>query len=57
MLKIAMSRPERADELTLAQRMLGGGEAPEARLESGAVRCVVPFEEFRVLRESLRDML
>src|SRR5713101_8210739 len=40
MLKIAMSCPERADELTLAQRMLGK-ESPEARLASGSVRCVV----------------
>src|SRR5712671_6501596 len=45
MLKIAMSCPERADELTLAQRMLGK-EAPEARLASGAVRCVLSFEDF-----------
>ena len=56
MLKIAMSCPERADELTLAQRMLGK-EAPEARLASGSVRCVVSFDEFSALRDCLEELV
>jgi MoxR-like ATPase len=56
MLKIAMSCPERADELMLAQRMLGK-EAPEARLASGAVRRVITVEEFSALRESLEELV
>ena len=56
LIKIAMSPPERADELSLAQRMLGK-EAPETRLASGAVRCVLSFDEFIALRESLEHLL
>src|SRR2546422_399763 len=56
LIKIAMSCPERADELSLAQRMLGK-EAPEIRLASGAVRCVLSFDEFIGLRESLEQIL
>jgi MoxR-like ATPase len=37
MLKITMSWPERAEELLLAQRMLGG-DAPEASLAAGTIQ-------------------
>src|SRR3954447_592115 len=40
MLKIAMSVPERAEELELAQRMLGA-DSPEEALAAGAVEAVI----------------
>src|SRR5436190_13183764 len=43
MLKISMTAPERADELTLARRMLGR-EAPEATLIAGGLQQVVTAE-------------
>ena len=53
LIKIAMACPERADEMSLAQRMLGK-EAPEAQLAHGAVRPVLGMdrsEERRVGKE------
>src|SRR6267142_1846388 len=49
LIKIAMACPERADEMALAQRMLGK-EAPEAQLTRGAVRPVLGMEAFVCLR-------
>src|SRR2546425_6646630 len=40
MLKISMNCPDRGEELTLAQRMLGN-DSPEATLASGAVQAVI----------------
>src|SRR3954463_9932125 len=56
LLKINMACPERADEMALAQRMLGK-EAPEARLSRGAVRPVLNIEEFVGLREALEELV
>jgi MoxR-like ATPase len=56
LIKIAMACPERADEMALAQRMLGK-EAPEARLARGAVRPVLGMEEFVCLREALQELV
>jgi MoxR-like ATPase len=52
MLKISMVCPDRDEELTLAQRMLGT-ESPEAILESGAVEAVITAEELIRLRSAL----
>jgi MoxR-like ATPase len=52
MLKISMTAPERAEELTLAQRCLGP-EAPEATLASGAVRAIIGAGDLQALREQL----
>jgi MoxR-like ATPase len=55
MMKIAMSFPERAEEVSLASRMLGT-EAPEAVFESGAVEPVLGSGELDRMREALADV-
>jgi MoxR-like ATPase len=52
MLKITMKAPDRAEELTLAQRTMTK-EAPETLLASGAVRAVVKPQDLFELREQL----
>ena len=52
MLKITMTAPERAEELTLAQRTMTR-EAPETVLTNGAVQAVIQSDELPVLREQL----
>jgi MoxR-like ATPase len=52
MLKITMKTPDRAEELSLAQRTMTK-EAPEALLMQGAVRPVLQSEDFSALRDSL----
>ncbi|HEV2392242.1 MAG TPA: MoxR family ATPase [Verrucomicrobiae bacterium] len=52
MLKITMTAPERAEELTLAQRTMTR-ETPETVLTNGAVQAVIQSEELPVLREQL----
>src|SRR5437868_7482721 len=52
MLKITMKGPDRAEELTLAQRTMTK-EAPEAMLAQGAVKAVIKAEDLSVLREAL----
>jgi len=52
MLKITMPTPERADELTLAQRTMTK-EAPESLLAQGVVRPVIRREELVELRALL----
>jgi len=56
MLKIHMGCPDRDQEYTLAQRMLGT-EAPEAVLQSGAVQTVLTAEGLLHLRQSLHTIL
>jgi MoxR-like ATPase len=55
MMKIAMSFPEREDEVSLASRMLGT-EAPEAVFESGAVEPVLGAGELDRMRKALADI-
>ncbi|MCJ8502670.1 AAA family ATPase [Desulfatitalea alkaliphila] len=55
MLKIPMTHPERDEELQLARRMLGD-EAPEAVLNSGAVRPVITPEVLGGLRRQLNSV-
>jgi MoxR-like ATPase len=55
MMKIAMSFPEREEEVSLASRMLGT-EAPEAVFESGAVEAVLGAGELDRMREALADV-
>jgi MoxR-like ATPase len=55
MMKIAMSFPERDEEITLAGRVLGA-DAPEAVFESGAVTPVLAEGELDRMREALRDV-
>jgi len=52
MLKITMKTPERAEELSLAQRTMTK-EAPEALLSNGAVQAVIKAEDLVELREQL----
>ena len=52
MLRIPMLHPERDEELTLAQRMLGQ-DSPEAVLKSGAVKPVITAETLTSLRQQL----
>src|SRR5438477_432355 len=52
MLKITMKAPERAEELTLAQRTMTK-EAPEALLANGAVQAVIKTQDLQELREQL----
>ena len=52
MLKITMKAPERADELSLAQRTMTK-DAPETVLANGAVQAVIKQEDLRELREQL----
>jgi len=56
MLKLSMQCPNRADELDLAQRMLGRG-APEAVLASGSIQAVITGELLDQLREALGEMV
>jgi MoxR-like ATPase len=55
MMKIAMSFPEREEEVSLASRMLGT-EAPEAVFESGAVEPVLGAGELDRMRDALADV-
>jgi MoxR-like ATPase len=55
MMKIAMSFPEREEEVSLASRMLGT-EAPEAVFESGAVEPVLGAGKLDRMREALADV-
>jgi MoxR-like ATPase len=52
MLKISMAAPDRADELSLAQRTMTR-EAPEALLLNGVVQPVLKSESLLQLREHL----
>jgi MoxR-like ATPase len=52
MLKITMKSPERAEELTLAQRTMTK-ESPENLLAKGAVQAVISAEDLQQLREQL----
>ncbi len=52
MLRIPMLHPDRDEELSLAQRMLGK-ESPEAVLKSGAVKPVITAEILTRLRQQL----
>jgi MoxR-like ATPase len=52
MLKITMKAPDRAEELTLAQRTMTK-EAPEALLARGAVQAVIQPPDLVALREQL----
>ena len=56
MLKITMKAPDRAEELTLAQRTMTK-EAPETLLAQGAVRPVVHAEDLAMLRDSLAEVV
>jgi MoxR-like ATPase len=56
MLKITMKAPDRAEELTLAQRTMTK-EAPETLLASGAVQAVIRAQDLQELREQLAAIL
>jgi MoxR-like ATPase len=56
MLKITMKAPDRAEELTLAQRTMTK-EAPETLLANGSVQAVVKAEDLRGLREQINTIL
>jgi MoxR-like ATPase len=56
MVKIQMDPPQRADELTLAKRMLGA-DTPEAVLLAGTVQPVLAEGGLAKLREALRGVL
>jgi MoxR-like ATPase len=56
MLKITMKAPDRAEELTLAQRTMTK-EAPEALLASGAVQAVIRGQDLQQLRKQLGAIL
>ena len=56
MLKITMDHPERADELTLAKRMLGK-DSPEATLAGGTIKQILTPEVLMKLRSSLEGIL
>ncbi len=56
LLKITMDLPEREDELTLAERMLGT-EAPENVLVEGDVKPVISPEILGKLRQSLETIM
>ena len=56
MLKIPMSHPQREEELTLAQRMLGS-DSPEDVLKSGGVQAVISPEDLVALRDQLMHIL
>ena len=55
MMKIAMTQPDRDEELDLVRRTLGP-DAPEALLATDAVSCVVGAEELVALRASLQGL-
>src|SRR5213082_1255232 len=52
MLKISMTAPDRADELSLAQRTMTK-EAPETLLANGAVQAIIKPEDLQLFREQL----
>src|SRR5512137_204880 len=56
MLKITMQAPDRAEELTLAQRTMTQ-DAPETLLASGAVQAVIRGQDLQELREQLSAIL
>jgi MoxR-like ATPase len=56
MLKITMKAPERAEELTLAQRTMTK-EAPEALLAAGAVQPVIQAGELAALRDGMAQLV
>jgi len=56
MLKIAMTWPEREEELLLAQRMLGV-DSPEDTLARGAVQACASASDIPALRTCLNDVL
>ena len=56
LLKITMGLPEREDELTLAERMLGK-EAPENVLVEGDVKPIISPEMLGKLRQSLETIM
>lgn len=56
LLKVTMNLPEREDELTLAQRMLGK-DAPENVLLSGAIKQIISPELLTKLRHTLEEIL
>ena len=56
LLKITMDLPERQDELTLAERMLGT-EAPENVLVEGDVKPIISPEMLGKLRQSLETIM
>jgi MoxR-like ATPase len=56
LLKISMDLPEREDELTLAERMLGK-EAPENVLVEGDVKPIISPEMLGKLRQSLETIM
>ncbi|MGD9176157.1 MAG: MoxR family ATPase, partial [Desulfobacterales bacterium] len=56
MLKINMDPPGKAEELTLAQRMLGK-DAPEETLASGAVKQIITEELITKLRAAMAGIL
>ena len=55
MLKIVMNYPEREEELTLANRMLGA-DSPEDTLAKGLVEAVVTAEDLASLRRQLAGL-
>src|SRR5712664_2122854 len=52
MLKITMKSPERAEELSLAQRTMTK-DAPETLLANGAVRAIIQTEDLQKFRDKL----
>ncbi len=52
MLKVAMSTPDRASELELAQRMLGTN-SPEDALAAGSVQAVISADDLAQMRHAL----
>jgi len=56
MLKITMKPPDRAEELTLAQRTMTQ-DAPETLLANGAVKPVIQAEDVRGIREQLATVV
>lgn len=55
MMKITMKAPDRAEELTLAQRTMTR-EAPESVLAHGAVRAVIAAADLQALQEQLATL-
>src|SRR5688572_3657280 len=55
MLKIVMNYPEREEELTLANRMLGA-DSPEDTLAKGLVEAVITAEDLASLRRQLAGL-
>ena len=56
MLKITVKLPERAEELTLAERTMTK-DAPETLLAQRSVRHVIQAEDLAILRESLMEVV